>query len=109
MIKILCNFFEEHAHEYPDDWIFGGYNGLHPGADPRYRATTYRYYDDRLQLVFFSQEFLCDYEAIDKFTRIARFANPVYLEAVRPGGVKEMLPWMYDKKTDEVEYVVRKA
>jgi hypothetical protein len=107
VIVIDCPYQPSHTHEYPDDWQFGGADGLHPGADPRWRATTYRYYDVRLMQVFMTQEFLCDDEAIDKFTRVAKFAKPVWLEACRPDGTREMLPWLYDAETDEVTRLVR--
>jgi hypothetical protein len=108
-VLIECDFEPPHAHEYPDDWIFGGANGLHPGADPRYRATIYWYYDDKLDVIEVNSSLLCDDEAIDFFTNVAALGpdfNPVYVSAKRPVGddlkefKTEMLHWKYDKLTD---------
>jgi hypothetical protein len=103
MLEIICGYTDPpHVHEYPDDWEFGGADGLHPGADTRYRATTYYYLDERLDVVFLTQQYLCDDEALDRFTDVAKFGSPVYLQAKRPNGTKTLLPWVYDKTTDEV-------
>lgn len=104
-MRVKCRFEPEHYHEYPDDWIFDGANGLDPRADPRYRPTTYEYYDDQAQRIELTQVPLCDDQAIDEFTRVANLGpafNPVWVSAKRPGGKLEMLPWMYSKKEDLV-------
>lgn len=90
--------------EYPDDWIFGGADGADPRADPRFIPTTWRYSDDRLHIVHITQTPLSDDEAIDQFTFVASFSNPVYIEVKRPGSEEwKMLPVKYDKPTDYVE------
>lgn len=100
MIVHPCQF-DGPDHEYPDDWIFGGANGLHPGADPRFKPTTYEYYDDKVAVVCLTQVPLCDDQALDEFTKVAgRGFNPVWLSAKRPDGKIEMLPWTYDKAED---------
>ena len=104
-MKLKCRFEPEHYHEYPDDWQFGGANGLDPRADPRWRGTTYEYYNAQAERIELTQVPLCDDQAIDEFTRVANLGpgfDPVWLSAKRPGGALEMLPWTYDKKTDEV-------
>lgn len=104
MTEIECHYTDPpHYHEFPDDWIFGGADGLDPRSDPRWRPTTFRYSDDHLNQLFLTQEFLCDDEAIDKFTRVARYGTPWTLEVKRPGESRfTMLPWLYDKETDSV-------
>jgi len=99
---IECHYDPPHVHEYPDDWMFGGANGLHPAGDPRYRPTTYIYYDHRFEMVHLTQEFLCDDEALDKFTKVAQYCDPYVVEAKRPDGTKEMLPFTYSKSEDTV-------
>ena len=104
MIVIPCKY-DGPDHEFPDDWIFGGANGQHPGADPRWHPTIYVYYNDRAQPIWSTVTPLCDDQAIDEFTLIARHhGNPVWLSAERTqeDGTKvvEMLPWTYDKSTD---------
>lgn len=103
MIVIECPFEPPHTHEYPDDWMMGGASGLDPRADPRWRPTTYEYYDDKLQRIAVTQTPLCDDEALDHCTAIAGRGpdwNPVWVRAIRPGDHAEMLPWTYDKATD---------
>lgn len=106
MISLPCQY-EGPPHEFPDDWEFGGADGEHPGADPRYKPTTYHYYNDQAQVIFTTQTFLCDDEAIDKFTKVSQYGksfNPVWVSATRylkdGSRVVEMLPWTYDKDTD---------
>lgn len=106
MIVFPCKY-DGPDHEFPDDWIFGGANMQHPAPDPRWRPTTYEYYDAQAKRIHIAQDFMCDDEAIDKFTWVANLGpmyNPVWLSATRPvegGGYKtEMLPWTYDKATD---------
>ena len=104
MIEIECSYTEPaHVHVYPDDWIFGGADGLHPGADPRYKPSIYTYYDTSAKPIHTTVVPLCDDEAIDKFTDVAGYGpgfNPVWLSVQRPDGSVEMLPWLYDKATD---------
>lgn len=90
-------------HEFPDDWEFGGRSGNHPGADPRARATTYVYFDDKLLPLEVTQVPQCDDEAIDMFTHVAGIGkdfNPRWIQAHRPDGTVSMLPVWYDKTTD---------
>lgn len=97
---VECNYGGP-PHEFPDDWTFGGANNLHPGADPRWSATTYEYYDDQITVVCLTQAPICDDQALDEFTRVARRGhNPIWLSAHRADGSLEMLPWTYDKASD---------
>lgn len=92
-------------HEFPHDWTFGGANGLHPGADPRWRPQTYEYYSDRLEIIHVTQTPMCDDQAIDEFTIVASYGPgfvPVHLSVRRPDGTIEMLKVRYDKATDTV-------
>lgn len=106
MIVVPCDF-EGPDHEYPDDWQFGGADGSHPAAEPRWISTAYDYYNDRAQIIWTTSVPTCDDEAIDYFTFVAdlgpRF-NPIWLSATRmdaEGNRKiEMLPWLYNKITD---------
>jgi hypothetical protein len=104
MIEVECHYTDPpHVHEYPDDWKFGGANGLHPGADPRWKPTTYEYFDDKIQRIHVTQTPLCDDQALDEFTKIARMGptfNPKWLRVRRPDGTTEMLPWEYNKEQD---------
>lgn len=103
---IECYYLEEpHTHEFPDDWKFGGADGLHPGADPRYLPTVYEYYNDRADIIWTTSVPLCDYQAIDEFTLVGEMGknyNPVWVSAKRPDGSLEMLHWVYNKATDTV-------
>lgn len=108
MIVHECRF-EGPPHQFEDDWLFGGANGKHPGADPRWKPSTYDYYDSRAQIVWTTQVPLCDDQAIDEFTKIAATGvNPVWLSVRRPDGTLEMLPWVYDKTTDTATYREKK-
>ena len=106
MIELIHSINDtEHTHEFPDDWIFGGPSGTDPRADPRWRATTYTYFDDKLTIVHFTQVPICDDEAIELFTAVANYGprfNPVWLQATRPNGTVETLPVEYDKSEDVV-------
>lgn len=103
MIEWDCGY-DDGPHTFPDDWVFGGADGKHPGADPRWKPTSYTYYDERLTPVWATSSPLCDEQAIDEFTVIAGYGpgfRPVYLAAHRPGVVEqEMIPVMYDPDTD---------
>jgi hypothetical protein len=106
-MKILtCRYEPPHTHEYPDDWQFDGANGLDPRADPRYRGSTYFYYDADLTLLEVTQVPLCDDQALDEFTKVAGYGprfNPRYIQVKRPGESKPSpMPWNYYKETDEV-------
>jgi hypothetical protein len=105
-MKIECKFEPPHIHEFPEDWLFDGANGLDPRADNRWRPTTYVYYDCNLAPIFLTQTPLCDDQAIEEFTKVAKFGKqwkPVYLAVKRPDmTAPEMLGWKYDKETDEV-------
>lgn len=106
-MTILECEYDGPPHEFPDDWEFGGADGKHPGADPRFLPTTYTYYNRLARPIFSTQTPQCDDQAIDEFTRIANFGpsfSPVWVIASRPpqDGIRamEMLPWTYDKTTD---------
>lgn len=100
-VEIPCAF-EGVPHTYPSDWQFGGANGKHPGADPRWKPSTYIYYDKDATEVWRTQVYLCDDEALNGFTRVAEIvgASPHWIAVERPGGKSEMLPWVYDKASD---------
>lgn len=101
MIK-RCRYEPPHTHEFPNDWTFGGANGEDPRADSRWEPTTYRYLDERLDEIWYTQTPLCDDQAIDEFTRWGR-DGAVYLQVRRPGMRDfELLPWQYDAETDTV-------
>lgn len=97
-----CQYDPPHTHEYPDDWDFGGASGMHPGTDKRYQPSTYVYFDDQLTICDITQVPLCDDEAIDRFTMVARNARckPKWIQVTRPNGVTETLPVRYDAETD---------
>jgi hypothetical protein len=102
-----CEYGGE-SHRFPSDWIFGGADGSDPRADVRWQPTTYYYYSDRLDVVATTQTPLCDDQAIDEFTRVARWSNPKYLAVLRPGETKSiMLPFEYTKADDTVREVAR--
>lgn len=101
-LKVPCGYGCE-AHYFPLGWTFGGANSSDPRADPRWKPTTYEYYDDRLAIIHVTQSPLCDEQAIDEFTIVAGYGrgfNPVRLSARRPDGKIEMLRVEYDKATD---------
>lgn len=89
-------------HEFPDDWIFGGADGCHPGADPRYKPSNYEYYDGNVVILHVTSVPICDDEAIDNFTWVANLGpsfDPKWLSVRRPDGTTKMLA-TYDKATD---------
>lgn len=105
-MRLNCRFDPPHTHEFEDDWEFGGADGLDPRADPRWRPTTYEYFDGGLHPIYVTQTPLCDDQAIDEFTLVAEISwefVPVYLSAKPYGGKSEMLGWKYDKATDTVK------
>jgi hypothetical protein len=110
-ILIECEYDIPHTHEFPDDWRFGGANGLHPGADPRWSPTVYTYLNESFDEIYVTSAPLCDEQAIDEFTLVAANGvgySPVYLTAKRRGElVGGMLPVRYDKVTDTVVEIVR--
>jgi hypothetical protein len=111
MTTIICNYTDPpHEHIYPDDWEFGGANGLDPRTDTRYRPTTYQYFGDDATVLWTTQAPLCDDQAIDEFTKIANrgsSSRPKWLGVTRPDGSVEMLPWVYDKATDTAHFQER--
>lgn len=97
---------EEHTHILLDDWHLGGPNSTDPRADSRWAPTTYEYYDGRAQRIHVTQVPLCDDEALDYFTTVAGWGkgfNPVWVSATRPDRSVQMLPFTYNKATDEIE------
>lgn len=82
------------SHEYPNDWDFGGANGLDPRADPRWMPTTYQYLDKELNEIHITQVPLCDHAAKGLFKgTVERYKHrPVcYIIADRPDGRPEMI------------------
>lgn len=110
-VIIECEYDIPHTHEFPDDWEFGGANGLHFGADPRWEPTVYTYYNESLEEICITSAPLCDQQAIDEFTKIAALGSgysPVYLSAKHRGEpVGTMLPVKYSKTDDTVREIVR--
>lgn len=106
MLEVECPFEPPHTHTYPDDWIFGGADGTHPGADSRFESNRYYYYNDKFDLIYVTSVPLCMDEAIDHFTFVANLGgsyNPVYIGSRAPEeSVPQMLPFRYDKSTDQV-------
>lgn len=106
MLVIECSYLEPHTHEYPDDWVLGGADGLHPGADPRFQPACYMYYDKDMHHLHTTVAPLCDEQAIDDFTKVGDYGSafsPYYLLVKRPGERKaEVIPWWYDKGRDTV-------
>lgn len=93
------------AHEYPDDWIFDGADGKDPAADPRWRGTTYVYFDEQVRPIHLTQVPRCDDEAIDMFTFVAgisRSHKPRWIQATRTDRSTEMLPVEYVIEEDTV-------
>lgn len=90
-------------HEFPDDWVFGGADMQHPGADPRFVTRTYTYWSDDVEPLWTTSRPTCDDQAIDMFTWVANIGlgcNPTRI-SVRVGKEKEvMLRVIYDKATD---------
>lgn len=104
-IQVPCPWYPEAVHEYPDDWVFGGADGKHPGADPRFESTSYTYYDGDLNVLWVTSSPICDDEALDEFTWVASLGdrwNPVWISARRADGTTETLKFTYDKATDTV-------
>ena len=62
-MKVTCSYDRSVAHEYPDDWQFGGADNTHPGADPRYMPQTYLYFDRELNVVWRTTMMTCDEQA----------------------------------------------
>lgn len=105
IIEYTCGYEPEHVHELPDDWQFGGPDGLDPKADPRWKPTVYTYFDDKLFPIHVTTKPFCDDEAIDDFTLVASWGqsfNPVWIQAKRLDGTVVTLPVTYNKDTDEV-------
>lgn len=109
MIQFDCPFGGR-PHEYPDDWVLGGANNKHPGADPRLETRIYTYWSDKVEILWTTSIPICDDQAIDMFTWVAnigRGCNPTRI-SVRIGKNKEiMLPVIYDKSTDTAKDLVR--
>ena len=98
-----CPFDPPHVHFFPDDWQFGGASGVDPRADPRWRPSTYVYFDAHLTILHVTQVPKCDDEAIDQFTFVAGWGDPKWIQVTRPGErTATTLPVIYNKETDEV-------
>lgn len=105
MIELVCKYIEEHIHEFPDDWEFGGADLSDPRADARFDTTVYTYYTADMQPLHVSCAHICDESALDAFTIVDRWCTrgtPVYLSAKRPNQKAEILPWQYNKSTDTI-------
>jgi hypothetical protein len=91
---------EDSPHLFPDDWIFGGANGMDPGADPRFQVTTYWYLDADLEDVAVASHLRCDGDALEYFSQLQRL-NPRYIFVKRPGKTKRaMMPYEYRADVD---------
>ena len=102
-IKVECPYGGE-PHVYPDDWKFGGANGLDPAADERFKSSHYQFIDSELGFSFMSGQFRCDDAALDYFTTVAeRDPKVKWIAVKRPGSPKfEMMPYVYVVETDTV-------
>jgi hypothetical protein len=106
VIFMDCDFIMPHTHELPDDYYLTGPSGTDMRADPRYVAAVYEYYNERVQIIHTTVVPQCDMEALDYCTLVASWGpgfSPVWVSVKRSGEKIEMLPWVYDKSTDEVE------
>lgn len=111
---IECHYTDPpHTHEYPDDWVFGGADGLDPRADVRWKPTTYTYISEDLVELHVTQAPLCDDQALDEFTLVRDWfrgkAKPHWLWVKRPDSKIEALPWTYDSDTDMLNEVRKNA
>lgn len=101
-----CSYLDEpHEHTFPDDWIFAGDNDADPRADPRWRPTTYVYFDQKLRPIWHTQTPLCDHQALDEFTKVTQFGptfQPMLIEKHEPGKKSIFLPYQYDPATDTI-------
>lgn len=104
MTVLLDCGYDDGPHEFPDDWVWGGANDCHPGADPRWEPVSYIYYNEKLQPIWTTSAPLCDEQAIDEFTTVTGYGpgfKPVYLAKRRQGVADlEMIPVKYDPVTD---------
>ncbi len=100
---------EEVCCEFPEDWIFGGADNLHPGADPRWEASVYRYLNEYAEEVFITTAPICEHQALDQFTDVSSFGDthPRYLE-IRGPGEREFitLGWEYREANDTLYRLV---
>lgn len=101
-IVVECEYLERHEHVFPGSWHFGGADGTHPGADPRFKSTTYKFLDCDLNPVFTSSMFTCDEMALDYFTHLKEAGHIArYLAARRQDEKKyELIPWVYNAELD---------
>ena len=105
-MKIECEFIETHIHELPDDWYITDTGDLR--ADPRFRPVVYEYWNAQVRVIHVSVVPFCDMEALDYCTAVGGFGpgfDPIMVsKIVNIDGKRkaEMLPWRYDKETDEV-------
>lgn len=109
MISVVCTSEPHHVHEYPDDWVFAGADGTHPGGDARYEPSNYVYMNERLETIWTTSVPICDDQAIDYFTQVAAMGpqfNPVYLRKREPNGTYKIIPFIYDRETDEAKELV---
>lgn len=112
-VVVTCYYTDPpHEHVFPADWVFGGADGMHPGADPRWKPTTYTYRNALLEHVYVTQTPLCDDQAIDEFTRIRDMGtgfDPVYLEIQPPDGLAFLARWRYDGPSDTVRPIKKEV
>lgn len=102
MIEFECMYGGE-PHTFPDDWVFGGPDMSHPGADPRWEVTHYQYLDAEYGFCYMTGSFLCDDEALDMFTVVAQRNDPVYIAKKKQGDNKfTLMPFEYRKAEDTV-------
>lgn len=101
MVTIACPYEPPHAHEFPDDWVFGGANQLDPRSDPRWEPVTYVYLDRDLKEIWRTQAPLCLDQALDEFTRQADI-GAAFLQYGPARGSLELASWRYDRATDTI-------
>lgn len=108
MIQLECPYGGP-SHEYLDDWVLGGADGKHPGADRRLKTRIYTYWSDEVEILWTTSIPICDDEAIDKFTWVAKTlrCNPTRLSVRVVGEQEVMLPVVYDSATDTAKDLVR--
>lgn len=79
----------------PDDHILD----RHPGWDPNWKPSTYRYHDDKLAIVHTTQTPIDDESALAYFHKVAKwFGSVTYVAKAEPGEHNEykMMPYRFE-------------
>lgn len=66
---------------------------------------TYEYIDSSFEVLHVTQVPLSDQDALNRFSEVAQYGptyDPIMLRVKRIDGTEEVLPWRYDKATDEL-------